>query len=107
MMAGLKQKWGITSTFQIVLIMTAFSLAGMAITQSRPIVFHLFGIKHETHLWIKVVVYILSVFPLYQLFLLVFGTLLGQFRFFWEKEKKMVQWIGRKLFGTGANRAVS
>ena len=106
-MERLKQKWGITSSFQIVMIMVVFSLAGMAITQSRPIVFHIFGIEHETPLWIKTVVYILSIFPLYQLFLLIFGTLLGQFRFFWDKEKKMVQWVGKKLFGIGADRAVS
>jgi len=99
MMQKLKQKWGITSTLQFILILVVFSLAGMAITQCRAPVFHLFGLTPETPGWIKVVVYLLCVFPMYQLFLLLFGTLLGQFRFFWEKEKKMVQWIGEKLFG--------
>jgi hypothetical protein len=97
MMDRLKQKWGITSTTQIVLIMAVFSLAGMAITQVRRPLFHVFGIDTpETPFWIKTVVYLISIFPLYQLFLLLFGTLLGQFRFFWEKEKKMARWLGRK-----------
>lgn len=99
MMEHLKEKWGIRSPWQFWAIMLAFSLAGMAITQCRRPVFHLLGIEPETPFWIKTVVYLLSIFPLYQFFLLVFGTLLGQFRFFWAKEKAMFQWIGRKLFG--------
>ncbi len=97
-MQRLKKKWGIESNLQIILIMVVFSLAGMAITQCRRPVFHAFGLTEQTPIWIKTIVYILCVFPMYQFFLLVFGTLLGQFRFFWEKEKKMVQWLGRKLF---------
>jgi len=96
----LKTKWGIKSNFQIILIMVVFSLAGLSITQCRPIVFHIFGITAETPMWIKVVVYLLSVFPMYQAFLLIFGSLLGQFRFFWEKEKKMALWIARKVSGS-------
>jgi hypothetical protein len=99
MMDRLKTKWGITSNLQIVLIMVVFSLAGMSIGFVRRPLFHVLGIEAETPFWIKTVVYLLSIFPIYQCLLLIYGTLLGQFRFFWEKEKKMVQWIGRKLFG--------
>jgi hypothetical protein len=97
MMERLKRKWGITGTTQIVLIMVVFSLAGLSITQSRPIVFHLFGIEPDTPFWIKTVTYLASLFPLYQIYLLLFGALLGQFGFFWEKEKRLVRWFGRKL----------
>jgi len=100
MMDSLKEKWGIESNLQIILIMVVFSLAGMAITQCRAPVFRLFGLTETTPLWIKTVVYIACVFPMYQFFLLVFGTLFGQFRFFWEKEKKMFRWIARKLTGS-------
>jgi len=31
---------------------------------------------------------------LYQILLLVYGFIFGQFRFFWEKEKKLVKRIG-------------
>jgi len=104
MFDSLKRKWNITGNFQFVLIMVVFSLAGMAITQVRRPLFHLMGIERETPFWIKTVVYLLSIFPLYQVFLLLFGTLLGQFRFFWEKEKALVRWILRRL--TGTTRAV-
>jgi hypothetical protein len=33
--------------------------------------------------------------PVYQVLLLGYGTILGQFRFFWAKEKKMAGWLAR------------
>lgn len=105
MLDRLKVKWGISSAPQFWAILITFSLAGLAITQVRRPLFHLFGIEPQTPLWIKTIVYLASVFPLYQLFLLVFGTLLGQFRFFWEKEKAMGRWFCRlpgRTFGPTA-----
>lgn len=93
----LKTKWNIHSNWDFWMIMIAFSLAGMGVTKIRPIVFHLLGIETDTALWIKVCVYIPLIFPLYQLLLLIFGTLLGQFSFFWEKEKQIIRFLGRKL----------
>jgi hypothetical protein len=31
--------------------------------------------------------YLILVLPLYQIFLLIYGFIFGQFKFFWEKEK--------------------
>ena len=89
----LKTKWGIESNRDFILIMLTFSLAGMMISFSRKPIFHVLGIEKETALWIKILVYIPLIIPLYQVFLLFWGTVLGQFGFFWEKEKK----IGRFL----------
>ena len=96
MFEKLKTKWGITSAWQFWSIMLTFSLAGMAITQVRRPLFHVFGIEPETPFWIKTVVYLASIFPLYQLFLVLIGSALGQFRFFWEKEKALVRWALRR-----------
>lgn len=93
----LKQKWNITSAWQFWAIMLTFTLAGMSITQVRRPLFHLMGIESETPFWLKTIIYLLSLFPLYQIFLMIYGTLLGQFRFFWEKEKAMGRWIWRRL----------
>lgn len=91
----LKTKWGITSTLQVVLICVAFSLAGMSVTQIRPIVWKLFGYTSETSLWLRVPTHILMIFPTYQVLLLLYGTLLGQFKFFWEKEKKILRFFAK------------
>ena len=91
----LKRKWGISSSFQVVVICVVFSLAGLSITQIRPIVWTLFGFTPDTPMWIKVPTYIVMIFPTYQVMLLLFGTLLGQFSFFWAKEKAMLRFFAK------------
>ena len=91
----LKTKWKIQNDRDFWLIMLTFSLAGMGISVVRPIVFHLFGIEATTPLWIKICAYIPLIPPVYQMGLLFFGTLLGQFNFFWEKEKQLLRFILR------------
>lgn len=92
----LKRKWNITTTRDFILIMIVFSLAGMAIGFERKIVFHLFGIDKDP-LWVKILVYVPMIVPIYQLNLLVFGFLLGQFQFFLEKEKRLVRFLLKKI----------
>jgi hypothetical protein len=92
----LKTKWNINSNKDFILIMLVFSLAGMAIGFERKIVFHIFGIDHDP-MWVKILVYIPLIVPIYQLNLLVFGFLLGQFEFFLEKEKRLVKFIFSKI----------
>jgi len=85
-----KKKWGINNTLDIVLILIVFSLAGMSIVFVRKPLFFILGIN-DSHLVVKTVLYLLIVFPCYQAFLLIYGALLGQFGFFWDKEKR---WVG-------------
>lgn len=85
----LKAKWGLKSLFQVVMILIVFSLTGMTVVLIRPIIFSWFNYDEYTPFWIKTITYILLIFPMYQILILVYGTLLGQFSFFWEKEKKL------------------
>jgi hypothetical protein len=85
----LKEKWGLKSLFQVIMILLVFSLTGMTVVLIRPVLFKWFGFNDQTPFFIKSVTYILLIFPLYQILILVFGGLLGQFSFFWEKEKKL------------------
>ena len=87
-----KKKWGIDSTLDIILILVVFSLAGMSIVFVRKPVFNILSIN-DSHLAVKTVIYLVIVFPCYQAFLLIYGALLGQFKFFWDKEKKLGRWI--------------
>ena len=96
-MEKLKKRWGVDSTWSVIAIFLTFSLAGMAITRCRPPIFHLLHFTQQTSLWIKVPTYIILIVPLYQFFLILFGSALGEFRFFWEKEKKMGRWIARRF----------
>ena len=95
----LKAKWGITSNFQIILILIVFAINGsFAAWVAKPIT-SLIGLdKETTHALIYWPLRILFVFPIYQLTLPVVGFLFGQFKFFWAFEKKMLGGFGR-LFG--------
>lgn len=89
MLKRLKEKWNIKSNVQLVLILIIFSVTGSATLFVRKAVFEWIGINGDTSLWIKVPLYILIIFPAYQILFLIIGTLLGQFRFAWEFEKKV------------------
>lgn len=81
------------------MIMLVFSIAGMFIVFERRPLFHLFGITASTPFWIKFLCWLAVVFPSYQINLIIFGFLCGQFNFFWEKEKKMGRFFRRLLTG--------
>jgi len=91
----LKNKWGLKSLFQVVMILIVFSLTGMTVVLIRPLLFDWFGYTESTSIWIKTITYILLIFPMYQVLILIYGALLGQFSFFWEKEKKLFNAIVR------------
>jgi len=90
---NLKTKWKINNNRQLLLIFLVFSLAGFSVVKFRKLFFILIGIEDDTSLWIKTITYILFIFPAYQLLLLLYGFLLGQFSFFWEKERKLLKSI--------------
>jgi hypothetical protein len=93
----LKERWHVDSTWRVLVIMLVFSISGMSILPCRRAIFHLLHIGSQTPFGLKFLAWLAIVFPLYQVFLIVYGTLLGEFQFFWEKEKSMVRWIHRRF----------
>ncbi len=89
----LKIKWGATSIFQIIATLAAFSLAGSTVVLIRPMFFSWLGYTDQTSFLLKTVTYILFIIPTYQILLLIYGSLLGQFSFFWQKEQRFVKRI--------------
>ena len=90
-----KSRWGITSNFQVAVIVAVFAVTGSsAAFVSKPIL-AFFGItKQEVSPWLYYFLYILLIFPAYQVLLVAIGTIFGQFRFFWALEKKVLRAIG-------------
>lgn len=97
MFSKLQKRWGLTSGWQVVAILLVFSLAGISILPVRRWFFHLMGVTVETPSLLRFILWLLIVFPAYQVFLLIYGAIFGQFAFFWEKEKRMFRWIARRL----------
>ncbi len=94
-MEKLKKRWGIKSNFQIFLILVVFAINGsFAAWVAKPIT-NFIGLSEETlHPFIFWPIRILLIFPIYQLTLPIVGLVFGQFKFFWNFEKKFLSRIG-------------
>ena len=98
-MNRLKEKWGITSNFQIIIILLVFSITGsIAVWIAKPVL-SLVGLDKEVvSPWLFWPIRIFIIFPIYQILIVIIGTLFGQFKFFWAFEKKMLVRLGFKCF---------
>ncbi|GEM_PF-130294 len=102
-MSKLKERWGITSNFQLVVVFIVFGITGSSSVYVGSPILELLSITKESfpdH-FLGITLYyflrILIIFPVYQVLLVLFGFLFGQFKFFWAFEKKMLSRMGIKL----------
>tara|TARA_R110001583_G_scaffold21803_1_gene82432 strand:+ start:789 stop:1094 length:306 start_codon:yes stop_codon:yes gene_type:complete len=94
-MEKLKQRWGIESNFQIVVILIVFAVTGSTAVKFAAPLTEFIGLhKDVVNPWIYWTIRILIIFPIYQVLLIAFGWLFGQFKFFWNMEKKMLRRLG-------------
>lgn len=93
-MKKLKQRWGITSNFQLTIIFIVFAITGSASAYlSKPFTEWLGITQKDLGGWFTPV-RLIAIFPIYQVLLVVIGTIFGQFKFFWWFEKKMLRSMG-------------
>ena len=90
----MQAKWELKSIFQTIMVLLVFAFTGSTVLFIKPLIFNLVGFEHVTGFW-GVLLYIVLVFPLYQILILIYGFLFGQFAFFWNWEKQMVKRMGR------------
>ena len=99
-MDKLKERWGITGNFQLVVIFVVFAITGSSSVYVAKPFLALIGLARDNFAngWWGVTLYwilrILLIFPFYQVLLVIYGWLFGQFKFFWEFEKKMLSRMG-------------
>ena len=98
-MKKLKDKWNITSNFQLIIILIVFAITGsLSLVVSEPIL-EILGINSSSmSTWLFTPLRLIIVFPIYQLLILAIGFLFGQFNFFWQLEKKMLIKMGFSKF---------
>lgn len=85
-MARLSERWKVTPT-QVLVILLVFACTGTTVLfLKRPVVAFFAG-EGEQPLLFSILYYIL-ILPVYNAILLVYGFLFGQFKFFWEFEKR-------------------
>ena len=89
----MKSRWGV-GPWGAVAILLAFALAGLTTVRLKgPVIGYLLPANAPG--WLQWTIFLIVMLPVYQLLLLGYGTLLGQFDFFWSKLKA----AGRLLSG--------
>ena len=100
----LKKKWGVSSNFQLIIIFIVFGITGsLSVRLGSPLLnlINLVPEKFETIPFGNIIYWtirIIAIFPLYQVLLIIVGSVFFQFRFFWNFEKKILKKIGFKRF---------
>lgn len=90
-MNKLKEKWGVTSNFQLVIIFIVFAITGSTSAYvTRPIL-EVIGItKDSMHPALYWPLSLILILPVYKVLLIIIGTVFGQHIFFWNFVKKML-----------------
>ena len=98
-MKKFKERWGIESNWQIAVIFVVFGVTGTTASYIGKPILAFLNITPETfNTFIYWVFRIVILFIMYQFLLVFFGWIFGQFKFFWNFEKKMLSRIGLKRF---------
>jgi len=85
----LKERWKLKNAWQVVIVLTVFACTGFTILFiKRPLLYWLAGEDGDSTL--ATVLYYILILPLYNIILLGYGFLFGQFRFFWAFEKRFM-----------------
>ena len=92
-MQRLKDKWGITSNGQLIVIFVVFGITGSASVWLAKPLLHFLNLD-RLNAWVRIPLRIILIFPIYQVVLVCVGTLFGQRVFFWNFVKRM--WMRRK-----------
>jgi hypothetical protein len=92
----LKTRWNLSSTWQVVIVLIVFAFTGTTVLLIKRPLFAWWFPEGDKPLWASITYYIL-ILPIYNVFLLFYGFLFGQFRFFWEFEKRFFSRIMSKF----------
>ncbi len=92
----LKERWGVTTNFQVVVILIVFSLTGFSTLYAHNFIDYLLGVNNDTAFWVKSVIFIFLVLPIFSVFLFIWGTILGQRKFVTEFIKYKINLISRR-----------
>ena len=91
-MGSFKERYNITSNWQYFVIVVVFALTGSSSALIAKPLLLLLGITKTSLAYpLYLILYIVVIFPIYQILLVSIGFLFGQFKFFWQFEKNMLR----------------
>ena len=82
-MDKLKNIFKVTSTYQLVVVFTVFGITGSLSLVVSQYISEFLNIEN-------IILSIIFVLLVYQVLLIIIGSLFGEFKYFWEMEKKIL-----------------
>ena len=96
----LKSRWNLNSAWQVIIILVVFACTGTTVLLIKRPLFDYWFPGGQIPWWTNVLYYIL-ILPAYNILLLAYGFVFGQFRFFWDFEKRFFS----RMFPKSKNKA--
>lgn len=91
----LKIRWQVDSAWQVCVILIVFACTGFTVMYGKRWFFEFIGLDESTAWYLKTILWIIFILPIYQIVLLFYGAIFGQFNFFWNFVKRT---FGRIFF---------
>tara|TARA_B100001564_G_scaffold246946_1_gene209502 strand:- start:265 stop:552 length:288 start_codon:yes stop_codon:yes gene_type:complete len=95
-MQKIRNLFKVNSNTQLLIVNIVFAVTGTASVYLAGVIIDFFGLNA-----LNTILYwslrILLLVPVYQILLIIVGTLFGQFSYFWQMEKKMLKRFGVKF----------
>jgi hypothetical protein len=93
-MQKIRSFFKVDSNFQLIMINIVFALTGTSSLFFADYILNILLINQDSYgnflYWLTRIILIL---PIYQILLIIFGSLFGQFKYFWSMEKKTIRKI--------------
>ena len=94
----LKKFFKVSSVIQLTIIFLVFAITGSLSLYLSDFILVIVNVSQESsNLVIYWLIRIFLIFPIYQVLLIIVGTLFGEFKYFWNFEKKMLRRFGIKI----------
>ena len=90
-MKKLIERWELKSNRQVIIVFLVFAITGSSAAKLAAPITNFFEITKELGWYIYWPIRILIIFPVYQVLLVFFGWVFGEFEFFWKFEKRMIR----------------
>ena len=97
-LSQLKQFFKAKSYGHLFVIFLVFAITGSLTVVVSDYIVLIFGVSKKTFgIFYYYLLRIILIFPVYQILLIIIGTIFGEFRYFWEFEKKFIRRLGFKV----------
>ena len=85
----LRERWQLNSIWQVVVVLLVFACTGFTVLFIKKPLLNFFVGEAGSTLSASILYYLL-ILPLYNVILLLYGFVFGQFKFFWAFEKRFL-----------------